>query len=209
MDLSRALKLYVPLAILLILIVVTETLVLNKTKLNSPSTAGAPKHAAQTSGAYIGWQTYCSTQVSACVKYPAGWQAVKGFPGAFEDSANTVYLSLLPGSSQDNEPNSAYINSVSPLNSNLDIVGYIVSNQPGYVVFASSYVQAKDLTPGVTRSIVDGNYAFPGPKGTVSLVATPGANAYASISTLAQAQAWFAGASGQLALKSLQSFYFE
>lgn len=156
--------------------------------------------------------TYCNAALAACITYPTTWASVPGFTGAFEDPAETSVVSLIPGPNQDEAPNSAYIYSVSPLTVNsqaLDIVGYIVSNQPGYVVYEASYVASANIKAGTTRRVLDGNYAFSGKLGLISLVATSGANGFAAISDMTSAEAWFDAQSAKAALKSLQSLYYE
>jgi hypothetical protein len=157
-------------------------------------------------------KTYCDGGLAACITYPETWAPVPGFSGEYEDPAETSVVSLIPGLSQDVTPNSAYIYSINPLmvgSQELDIVGYIVSNQPGYVVYEASYVASADIKVGANRLIVDGNYAFAGKLGSISLVATPGPNGFADIANFTQAEAWFSTPSSEAALKSLQSLYYE
>lgn len=164
-------------------------------------------------GPYAGWKTYCDSTTVSCIQYPPDWAPVAGFPGAFESSTQTGYVSLIPGGTNVDEAlNTAYICSVTNLNTSagpLDIVGYIVSNQPGYVVYDTSYVSNNGIKVGVTKRIIDGNYSFTGKNGPISLVATPDSNGYAAITTFNEAQAWFTGADAQTDLKILESFYYQ
>jgi hypothetical protein len=161
---------------------------------------------------YTNWKLYCDSATSVCIKYPPNWQAESGFPGSFQDVTGTSVVSLIPAATADETPNTAYIYSVTDLilaQQKLAIVGYIVSNQPGYVVYDATYVSSKDLQPGLTKYIVDGNYAFSSKLGTVSLVATPGPTGYSSIATFDQAKTWFTTIAAQTELSILQSLSYK
>ena len=161
---------------------------------------------------YAGWKTYCDATTSSCVRYPAAWISVDGFPGAFENSSNTAYISLAAGTNKDRAQDTAYIYSVDSLTTTggpLDIVGYVVNNKPQYSVYNASYVATNDVKAGVTMQIVDGNYAFDAKSGTISLVATPGATGYTAITSTEQAKAWFTTPEAQADLLAMKSFYYQ
>jgi hypothetical protein len=164
------------------------------------------------SGAYASWKTYCVSSLSACIHYPPTWLVDSSSAGVLENASATNYVSLISWNNQNGTPNDAYIYSVNSLEtsiSDLDIVGYIVSDQPGYVVYDASYVAAHDMRVGTTEDIIDGNYAFMGKDASTSLIATPYGSAYTSIQDFDQAKAWFTGSDGQLDLKILQSLYYQ
>lgn len=166
-----------------------------------------------TTDPYAGWKTYCDSTTSSCVKYPSTWISVTGFPGAFENFAKTAYISLEAGTSKDRAQDAAYIYSVESLptsGSPLDIVGYVVGNKPGFAVYDSSYVSANNIKTGTTVQLVDGNYAFNAKNAsTVSLVATPDTEGYATITTSEQAKAWFTTQEAQDGLLVMKSFYYK
>ena len=160
---------------------------------------------------YAGWKTYCDSTTQSCIKHPAEWAAVAGFPGAFENSTATGYVSLEAGTNKDRSQGSAYVVSVDKLTTTsgvLDIVGYIVNGKPGYSVYDAAYVSANGIKSGSTVDMTVGNYAFSGKIGTVSLVATPGANGYAAITTVDQAKNWFATADAKTSLLVLRSLSY-
>lgn len=183
---------------------------------NSTSTGtktGSTSGTTQTSDPYAGWKTYCDGTASSCIKYPSTWIAVNGFPGAFENSTNTAYISLEAGTSKDRAQATAYIYSVEGLSTSgpsLDIVGYVVGNKPAFGVYNSAYVSTNDIKAGATAQLVDGNYAFNAKdRSTISLIATPGAAGYAAITTSDQARAWFTTQEAQDALLVMRSFYYQ
>jgi hypothetical protein len=188
----------------------------HKAKSSTSNTPASNNNTGSTSTAktdpYAGWKRYCDATTHSCIRYPATWSPVTGFPGAFENSAVTSYISLEAGTSKDQSIKSAYIVSVDKVTTTagtLDIVGYAVGDKPQYSVYNASYVAENGIAPGATVNMVIGNYAFTAKVGTVSLVATPGTNGYAAVTTASQAKAWFNTSAAGACLKALQSFYYD
>lgn len=178
----------------------------------SGSKSGGSGSTAASADPYAGWKTYCDSTISSCFKYPPDWNAVSGFPGAFEDSDDKAYTSLSGGTTKDRAQDTVYVQSAEGITTSatpLTILGYIDNNEPGYGVYDSSYLASIGIKAGMTAQLVDGNYAFNGKVGDVSLVATPGENGYAAITTFVQAQNWFSTPAAQTCLKALRSFYYE
>jgi len=179
---------------------------------NKNSSATKSSSSSSSADLYADWQTYCDSSISSCIQYPSDWSSVPGFPGDFQNSTNTGYVSLSPGTVKDRAEDTVYIQSVEEITTTttpLSIVGYIDNNKPGYGVYDASYVASSGIKAGATMQLVDGNYAFSGKAGDVSLVATPGAAGYAAITTLTQAQGWFSTADARTCLKILKSFYYQ
>ena len=200
---------------LLIVLVIVVVLVTAGWYVYRHNHSSSTKTTAQTSSGqivnpYAGWKTYCI--LSACYQYPSNWNAVAGFPGDFDNSTDTAYVSLEPGTSKDSAEDASYIVSVESLPNSttpLDIVGSVVNDKPIYQVYSASYISANNVKPGTTQVIVDGNYFFEIPNGTLSLVGTPGANGYAAITSFDQAKAWFSTSEAKADLLVLKSLYFQ
>lgn len=173
--------------------------------------SGSSNSSSQRADPYAGWKTYCDTTTAACIKYPSDWNAVPNFPGAFENTDDTGYVSLTPGTGKDEAQDVAYIQSIesiTPGTMSLSIIGYIVNGEPGIGVYNSAYVSSGDLRSGATVRIVDGNQTFDAKGGPATLVATPGAKGYASITNTPQAKGWFETPEAQTCLKILRSLYY-
>ena len=91
----------------------------------------------------------------------------------------------------------------------LDIVGYIINNQPGYAVYNTSYITANDIKADSTVQLVYGNYAFDAKIGSITLLASAGAKGYEPITTMDQAKAWFSTDNAKTDLLILKSFYYQ
>jgi len=160
----------------------------------------------------MSWKTTCDTELKACYKYPSDWVAAQ-YVG-IENTAETAYVRYQNPDNKDQAVDSAYIVSIDDLatpNQGLKVVGYVIENRPGYIVYDASIVAADNLTIGQTTELVTGNPTFSGKSGheSVTFVATPNTNGQTAITTQEQAKTWFSTPEAKECLKILQSFHYQ
>lgn len=159
---------------------------------------------------YNGWNTNCVKALKACIKTPPDWVANQY--NGYENQAQTQYAALSLENVKDQSKADALIVSVDDFvvsNSNLKVVGLIVSNKPSYAVYDTSYINSNGIKPGATVNILVGSYTFSGSTGMASLVGSADTNGTKAITTVDAARAWFVSADAQQVFKVVRSFYYQ
>ena len=170
-------------------------------------------------GTYAGWKTFCDTLNSACFDYPKDW-AIAGTSTtqktteAVNNPNNTVSIQYEDPYVHDKLDQVFYISAIEDMqveDSNLKIVGRVIGNSPDYVVIDASYITTNNVSVGKSLSFVDtARFSDKSKKGTTILFkAAPTSPTLTTIKNPDQATAWFKSDDAKMALKILQSLYYQ